>query len=75
MLPDDQSVRLPAEEGAMSGKADFSASAGVTDRPRSDATRWLLLAFPAVRQVPAAEIQIFLAIVVPGDHFFLRISG
>ena len=47
----------------MSGKANFSTSAGVTDGRQSARRVGALLAFPGVRQVPAAEIQIFLAIV------------
>ena len=48
----------------MSGKAESAASAGTTDRPQSVQRVGSVLAFPGVRQVPAAEIQIFLAIVV-----------
>jgi ribose/xylose/arabinose/galactoside ABC-type transport system permease subunit len=48
----------------MSGKAESASSAGTTDRPQSVQRVGSVLAFPGVRQVPAAEIQIFLAIIV-----------
>ena len=48
----------------MSGKAESAASAVTTDRSRSMRRVGSVLHLLGVRQIPAAEIQIFLAIIV-----------
>src|SRR5271156_2555265 len=62
-------ICLLAEKGAMSGKAESAASAGATDRAQSAQRFGSVLALPGVRQVPASEIQIFLAIIVLASIF------